>query len=139
MTRKRWIALVVLVVIGVGLLVAVVAVPWSDDAPAMKAPTVYHQGDDITVKEGDEFVIALPANPSTGYAWTAAENPDVMYVSSHQVDGGSQPGAPGTQELSFRAEHTGQSTLELAYSRSFEPGVPPAKTTKFAVTVESGN
>ena len=33
MTTKRWIALGVLVVIGVGLLVAVVAVPWSDDAP----------------------------------------------------------------------------------------------------------
>ena len=30
MTRNRWIALVVLVVIGVGLLVAVVAIPWGD-------------------------------------------------------------------------------------------------------------
>ena len=124
------------------LLVAVVAIPWSDDAPAAKAPTVYHQGDDISVQEGDEFVVALPANPSTGYAWTAGENPDVMFVSSHQLqnggEGGSQPGAPGTQELTFRAEHSGESTLVLAYSRSFEPGVPPAKTTKFPVTVKSG-
>lgn len=141
MTRTRWIALVVLVVIGIGLLVAVVAIPWSDDAPAEKAPTVYHQGDDISVQEGDEFVISLAANPSTGYAWTAGENPNVMFVSSHQVEsgggGGSQPGAPGTQELTFQAEHTGQSTLVLAYSRSFEPGVPPAKTAKFPVTVKS--
>ena len=29
----------------------------------------------------------------------------------------------------------GQSTLELAYARSFEPGVPPAKTATFPVTV----
>jgi inhibitor of cysteine peptidase len=136
MTRKQWIALLVLVVLGAGLLVAVVAIPWSDDAPATQAPKVYHQGDDITVKEGDEFVLALPANPSTGYEWTAAENPDVMFVSSHQVPGGSQPGAPGTQELAFRAEHTGSTTLELAYARSFEPGVPPAKTAKFPVTVK---
>ena len=57
--------------------------------------------------QGDEFVIALPANPSTGYAWTAGDNPDVTFVSSHQVQGGSQPGAPGTQELAFRADHTG--------------------------------
>jgi inhibitor of cysteine peptidase len=139
MTRKRWIALVVLVVIGIGLLVAVVAVPWGDDAPAAKAPTVYHQGDDISVKQGDEFVIAMPANPSTGYEWTAADNPDVTFESSHQLqnggEGGSQPGAPGTQELAFRADHRGQSTLELAYARSFEPGVPPAKTAKFPVTV----
>jgi len=140
MTRSRWIALVVLVVIGIGLLVAIVAVPWGDDAPAVQVPAVYHQGDDISVKQGDEFVVALPANPSTGYSWTAGDNADVMFVSSHQLqnggEGGSQPGASGTQELAFRAEHTGESTLELAYSRSFEPGVPPAKTAKFAVTVK---
>ena len=140
MTRKRWIALVVLVVMGIGLLVAIVAMPWDDDATVSKAPPVYHQGDDISVKQGDEFVIALAANPSTGYEWTAADNPDVMFVSSHQLQnggqGGSRPGAPGTQELAFRAEHAGQSTLVLEYSRSFEPGVPPAKTAKFPVTVK---
>ena len=63
MTRSRWIALVVLVVIGVGLLVAVVTVPWGDDAPAVQAPTVYHEGDDISVAQGDEFVIALAGQP----------------------------------------------------------------------------
>jgi predicted secreted protein len=135
MSGRCWIALVVLVVIGIGLLVAVVAVPWSDDAPAAQAPTVYHQGDDVSVDEGDEFVIALPANPGTGYAWSAAANPDVMFVSSHQVQGEDRPGARSTQELSFRADHRGHSTLDLAYARSFEPGVPPVKTATFSVTV----
>jgi predicted secreted protein len=135
MTRQRWIALVVLVAIGVGLLVSVALVPWGDNTPATDAPAVYHQGDTISVAGGDEFVIALAANPSTGYSWTAGKNPDVAYVSSRQVAGGSQPGAPGTQELTFRATATGTSTLELAYARSFEPGVPPAKTAKFPVTV----
>jgi inhibitor of cysteine peptidase len=136
MTRRRWIALVVLVVIGIGLLVAVVAVPWGDDAPAVKAPTVYHQGDDISVAKGDEFVVALAANPSTGYSWTAADNPDVAFVSSRQVSGGSQPGAGGTQELTFRADGSGSSTLELDYARPFEPDAPPAKTARFPVTVK---
>ncbi len=135
MTRKRWIGLVVLVAIGVGLLVTVALVPWGDDAPATHAPTVYHQGDTITVAKGDEFVIALPANPSTGYSWTAGKDPEVAFVSSRQVAGGNQPGAPGTQELTFRATDTGASTLELSYARSFEQGVPPAKTAKFSVTV----
>ena len=136
MTARRWIALVVLVAIGIGLLVAVVVVPWGDDAPAAKATPVYHEGDDISVSNGEEFVVALPANPSTGYAWNAADNPDVTFVSSHQVAGGSQPGAPGMQELNFRADHSGQSTLEFAYARSFEPGVPPAKTAEFPVAVK---
>lgn len=135
MSGRRGIALVVLVAIGIGLLVAIVAVPWGDDAPAAHAPAVYHQGDAITVAKGDEFIVALPANPSTGYAWTAADDPDVTFVSGHQVAGGSQPGASGTQELEFRAERAGQSTLKLAYARSFEPGVPPAKTATFPVTV----
>jgi predicted secreted protein len=135
MTPRRWIALVVLVAIGIGLLVAIVAVPWGDDAPATTSTPVYHQGDDITVDQGDEFVIALGSNPTTGYEWTAADNPDVTFVSSKQVNGSALPGAPSTQQLTFRADHAGSSTLELDYLRSFEPGVPPVKKAKFPVTV----
>ncbi len=113
MTRNRWIALVVLVVIGIGLLVAVVAIPWGDDAQVAKAPTVYHEGDSIDVAVGEEFVVALPATPSTGYTWTAAGNPDVRFVSTHQVAGGSQPGAEGTQEMTFEGREAGESQLDL--------------------------
>jgi predicted secreted protein len=135
MTRARWIALVVLVAIGVGLLVAILVMPWDHDAPAVQAPPVFHQGDDITVHDGDEFVVALASNPTTGYMWTAEDNPDVTFVSSHQTTASTLPGAPGSQELTFRADHTGSSTLELVYSRSFEPDQPPAQTAEFPVTV----
>ncbi len=136
MTRNRWIALVVLVVIGIGLLVAVVAVPWSDDAPAVQAPKVYHQGDSIDVAVGEEFVVALPATPSTGYTWTAAGNPDVTFVSTHQVSGGSQPGAEGTQEMTFEGRQAGTSQLVFTYGRSFEKTDPPAKVAKLPLTVK---
>jgi predicted secreted protein len=135
MTRNRWIALVVLVVIGVGLLVAVVAIPWGDDSQATKVPTVYHEGDSINVAVGEEFVVALPATPSTGYVWTAAGNPDVTFISSHQVAGGSQPGAQGTQEMSFEGRQAGDSQLVFTYGRSFEKADPPAKTAKLPLTV----
>ena len=138
MTRRTWTALVVLVVIGVGLLVAVVAIPWGDDAPPAKAPTVYHQGDSIDAAVGEEFVVALPATPSTGYTWTAAGNPDVTFVSTQQVAGGAQPGAQGTQELTFTGRQPGDSQLVLTYARSFEKDVPPAKTAKFPLTVKAG-
>jgi inhibitor of cysteine peptidase len=135
MTRKGWIALVVLVVIGIGLLVAVVAVPWGDDAPATKVPVVYHQGDSIDVAVGEEFVVALPATPSTGYTWTAAGNPDVTYVSEQQVAGGSQPGAEGTQEMTFEGRAAGESQLVFTYARVTEKADPPAKTAKLPLTV----
>ena len=135
MTRSRWIALVVLVVIGIGLLVAVVAVPWGDDAPTTQAPKVYHQGDSIDVAVGEEFIVALPATPSTGYTWTAAGNPDVTYISEKQIAGGSQPGAEGTTEMTFEGREAGTSQLVFTYSRTFEKSNPPAKTEKFPLTV----
>jgi predicted secreted protein len=138
MTGRRWIALVVLVALGIGLLVAIVAIPWDDDATTSSS-TIYHEGDDIIVDQGDEFVIALAANPTTGYEWTAADDPDVTFVSSKQLTSSTLPGAGGTQELTFRAEHPGSSTLELNDARSFEQGVPPAKTAKFPVTVKKLN
>ena len=125
----------VLVVIGIGLLVAVVAVPWGDDAPVTKPPTVYHEGDSIDVAVGEEFIVALPATPSTGYTWTAAGNPDVTFISEKQISGGSQPGAAGTTEATFEGRAAGESELVFTYSRTFEKSEPPAKTVKLPLTV----
>ncbi len=135
MTRRTWIALVVLVAIGIGLLVAVVAIPWSDDAPAEKAAPLYHQGDSIEVAVGEEFLVALPATPSTGYEWTAAGNPDVTFVSTRQVAGGSQPGAEGTQEMTFTGRQAGESKLVFTYARLTEKANPPAKIARLPLTV----
>ena len=97
---------------------------------------MYHEGDTIEVAVGEEFVVALPATPSTGYAWTAAGNPDVTFVSTHQVAGGSQPGAEGTQEMSFERTPGGRVASSIfTYARSFEKTDPPAKTAKLPLTV----
>jgi predicted secreted protein len=136
MTRKQWIALATLAVIALGLVLAVALVPWGDDAPAATTPAVYHTGDSVTVKQGGEFVIALAANPSTGYTWTAADNPHVAFLTSKQLPGGDRPGASGREELTFRATAPGSTTLELGYARSFEHGVPPAKTAEFPVDIK---
>jgi inhibitor of cysteine peptidase len=100
-------------------------------------PKVYEAGDSITVENGDSFVIALEANPSTGYSWQASPNVNVQFVSSKQVQGKSNAiGAPGTQQLTFKAVQTGSSTLTLNYLRPFDPPTtPPAKTQPFPVTV----
>ena len=98
---------------------------------------MYHEGDSITVDNGDEFVIELEANPSTGYTWDAGKNANVKLESSKQVASPSAPpGASGTQQMTFKAYETGSSTLELAYARQFEPGVPEALTASFDVTVQ---
>lgn len=50
---------------------------------------------------------------------------------------GQAVGASGTQQLKFKAVASGKTTLELAYSRPFEGGVPPAETASFDVTIKS--
>lgn len=122
----------------VALTVALGATACSDsgsDDSSSSVP-VFHDGDSITVKNDQEFVIALTANPSTGYTWDAGPNDNVKYLSSKQVNASSGAiGAAGTQQLTFKAIKTGSSTLELAYARQFEGGVPPAETASFDVKV----
>jgi inhibitor of cysteine peptidase len=108
----------------------------SDDSSSASSVPVFHQGDSITVENGQELVIALTANPSTGYTWVAGPNDNVKYLSSKQVNASSGAiGAAGTQQLKFTAIKAGSSTLELAYARQFEGGVPPAETASFPVKV----
>lgn len=129
MVRSRLaVAVVVLVLVGL-------AACGGDDS-GTSATKVYSAGDSISVEQGDTFVVALEANPTTGYTWTADDNPDVTFVKSRQVTSSTMPGAPGMQQLTFEATATGSSTLVLSYARSFEAGVPPVQTESFPLTVK---
>lgn len=110
----------------------------SGDSNAGKssAAKVYGPGDDIVVDDGQTFVVALESNPTTGYEWSAAANPNAEFVKSEQATSSTLVGAPGTQRLTFRATAAGSSTLTLSYARSFEPGVPPVRTEAFPLTVK---
>jgi predicted secreted protein len=135
MRSHRFLALAAFAGLTLALGIGVAACSDSDSAGG--ALPVYHEGDSITVDNGKEFVIDLAANPSTGYTWDAGKNPNVKLVSSDQLaSGAAVPGAPGTQRMTFKAYETGTSTLELAYARQFEGGVPPAETASFDVTVQ---
>jgi predicted secreted protein len=135
MNTRKAIALGFIVVAGIALLSAVAFVPWGDDSPSNTTAGVYHEGDAIDVARGDRFTIGLPANPSTGYAWDGDPGPKLKQVSSKQIRQSNLIGAPAVQEITFQAEKTGTVMLRLAYSRSFEGGVPPAKTASFSVTI----
>jgi inhibitor of cysteine peptidase len=101
--------------------------------------TVFHESDTtISVKKGTKFVLALPANPSTGYSWKAVvSNPTFVHATgSKQVNpSGAPPGAAGTQRLSFTALGKGTATLELVYDRPFAQGSPGNRDVTFTVTV----
>ena len=141
MTTKRFVALVIVLVLAVGSFLAFATLPWDSSSSGNTARLtasvrVYGAGQPIDVDKGDKFVIALVANPTTGYSWTAEDNRKVKQLKSHFVPGDSSlMGAGGTQLLTFQATNRGTTTLTLDYARSFEKNTPPAQTEQFAVTI----
>jgi len=135
MTTKRFIALVVIVVLAAGLFVAFTTQPWESSARTTSV-SVYTPGQSIAVDQGNQFVIALASNPTTGYSWKAAANDHVEQVKSKFVQGDSKLlDAGGTQFITFKATKRGSTTLQVDYARSFEQGTAPAKTESFPVRV----
>lgn len=91
----------------------------------------------ITAKAGNEFVIELESNSTTGYQWTARSSDET--VVSEQSNEYVQPssdalGAPGKQRFVFLASQAGTAAVTLYYSRSFEDGAD-AREVAYTVTV----
>ena len=91
-------------------------------------------------QEGHSLIVALPSNPSTGFAWAFAPpepaQRQMQGEPTYVPPGSTSPvvGAAGTQVFTFKAVARGTAKLDLIYARPFEKGVPPEKT--FTVTVE---
>jgi inhibitor of cysteine peptidase len=95
------------------------------------------KGSQVNVKVGDQIVISLDGNPSTGYTWEAQgldstiiqQVGEATFVSSNP----GLVGSGGTLTLTFKALKAGTVPLNLVYHRPWETGVAPVDT--FAVTV----
>ena len=82
-------------------------------------------GDGLRV--GEELIIELPSNASTGYAWDLREPTDgaivdlesVTYVMDEAPD--EMSGVGGTEVFRFRAVGVGTTTIRLEYVRSWLP------------------
>lgn len=97
---------------------------------ACSAANVVTEADDggtLELDVGDEFELALPANPSTGFTWVFGPfDADVI----EQIDGERSEaesdalGAPGTLTHRFAARAEGTVELTLTYERPFEDAEP---------------
>ena len=96
-------------------------------------------GRQIEIEKGQILVIALEANPTTGYTWEMVESEEDVLQQIGEAE--FQPrskavGASGTQTLRFRAVNAGQMGLELVYHRSWEEGVEPLEVFSISVVVK---
>ncbi len=98
-------------------------------------------GHALTMKIGDQFLVELEANPSTGYTWDIAEADPAILKQIGETEYRSasstpMPGQAGTQVLRFEALGAGVTTLKLIYHRPWETGVPPLNTFTLQITVQ---
>ena len=91
----------------------------------------------VIVKVGQEFLIALPSNPTTGYSWTAkSANTNVtVWGSAYQAPASKLMGAGGQQIFVCAANKVGKGKITFSYARPWEKGVAPTRTMWFAITV----
>ncbi len=92
----------------------------------------------IFVRQGQNFVLTLDADPSTGFGWvvhTAGDGRVQQYVSKEFQPGGAQLGAPGEELLTFKAVGPGTTTVVLHYNAAGVVNETPAKKDTVTVTV----
>jgi len=99
-------------------------------------------GNKIQLSQGEEMVISLDANPSTGYGWQVAEIDETIlrqvgetvYITS---DSAGQPslGKPDKEVLRFLALSPGVTPLSLIYTRPWEDKVEPEEVFSIEVNV----
>jgi inhibitor of cysteine peptidase len=100
-------------------------------------------GNSIELQQGQELIIRLPSNPSTGYTWSQADATSVplkvqgspYYETDKSSGNPPPPGAGGTEVWTYTAASTGQQNLRFEYRRSWETGIPPEKVVTYSISV----
>jgi inhibitor of cysteine peptidase len=138
--RRSWLVLV-------ALSLMIVACSGDDDAGAGGASnasggprqipiTASDGGTIIGASVGDELIVDLAGNPSTGYSWVNESEATGVLVAKGEpefISDSELIGASGTMRCRFDAVEPGTARLELAYRRPWEENVEPEA--RFSVTV----
>ena len=103
--------------------------------------TTAEEGRAVTLSPGDELIVRLAANRTTGYRWQLADDPAPVLASEAEVTyepleaGDGRVGAGGNDVWRFRAAQPGEAELVFEYWRPWERSPTPADSISFAITV----
>jgi len=95
------------------------------------------------LRRGQELVVRLRSNPSTGYAWSLVQGAARVLAPAgeplFEPDANAQGrlGAGGMETWRFRAIATGRDALRFEYRRPWEKDAPPASTATVDVEVRA--
>jgi inhibitor of cysteine peptidase len=88
----------------------------------------------IAAKIGEEFSIALDANPTTGYEWSVTIDGSAVQLASRALErGGSGIGAGAVERVTLRPLRKGTATVRFALGRAWEKKPIEQHTVEVAV------
>jgi predicted secreted protein/Zn-dependent peptidase ImmA (M78 family) len=93
----------------------------------------------LTPRPGDEIVIKLNENPSTGYVWMMDDQPSQVRVleSNFQASDELDYGSTGERQMVLRVEQPGIFQLRLVKTRPWQTQVAPRRTLTLSIAAES--
>lgn len=98
-------------------------------------------GTSVALASGQDLVVRLPSNPTTGYRWIYVEPKDAVLrvdgPSSYEAQSaGGAAGAGGTEIWKLAPLKPGQQQLRFEYRRPWEQDVAPSRVATYSVTVK---
>jgi inhibitor of cysteine peptidase len=127
--KRVWL-LVAVVVLTLGLMGGCTVVKTYDDA-----------GQEIDIGVGQEFIIALGSNPTTGFSWQASYDDTKLELvggeSTYEADdeGEGVVGGGGVEYFRFKTLAAGETEVTLTYAQPWEGG-DVGETKVFTVNIE---
>ncbi len=97
-------------------------------------------GSELRLDIGDEFIVELESNPSTGYSWELLDPNTIPMVrldsSVYTAPDSDLVGAAGTQTFTFEAVEFGAGVVRLEYIRTFDEVIIPDRVVEYIVIVD---
>jgi inhibitor of cysteine peptidase len=108
--------------------------------PAPVTVSAEQSGARVALASGQDLVVRLPSNPSTGYRWIYVEPKDAVLKvdgpSSFEAQSPDAAGAGGTEIWKLAPFKPGQQQLRFEYRRPWEQDVAPSRIATYSVTVQ---
>lgn len=119
----------------------------SEEMPTSKAKIFSEKTNNIEIEAGQEFIIELKSNPSTGYSWQLANEIDSevieMVSSEYKANSNKRAdsnmpmvGVGGKDRFVFKGLAEGTTQIKLGYVRPWLNELDKVKPVVFTVTVK---
>jgi len=103
-----------------------------------KAKVFSNHEEIVRVTKGDEFVLKIQSNHSTGYQWMEMLAIDtnllLLKFVDYKIDNPKIDGGGGYEFWYFVAKNSGETAVKLKYQRPWESD-PPADTLEFRIHI----